>query len=174
MKKSSMHLLFTEKEIAQRVQLLAARISADYQDGDLVLVGVLKGAFIFLADLVRQLSIPAEVDFVRLGSYGGSTVSSKDVRIIADIESDLQDRDVLIVEDIVDSGRTIEFLCKHLLAQKPRSLKVCTLLDKQERRELNVPIDYAALQLDRGFVVGYGLDCKEKGRHFSDIREVFL
>ena len=172
MKQLNTRLLFSADEIASNVQRLARKISADYYGCDLVLVGVLKGTFIFLADLVRQLTIPVEVDFVRLASYGTNTTSSGKVRIIADVQMNLQNRDVLIVEDIIDTGLTMEFLREHLLARQPRSLKLCVLLDKKERRDVTVPIDYKGLKLDQGFVVGYGLDCNEAGRHLPDICEM--
>ena len=172
MKQLNTRLLFSADEIASNVQRLARKISADYCGCDLVLVGVLKGTFIFLADLVRQLTIPVEVDFVRLASYGTNTTSSGKVRIIADVQMNLQNRDVLIVEDIIDTGLTMEFLREHLLARQPRSLKLCVLLDKKERRDVTVPIDYKGLKLDQGFVVGYGLDCNEAGRHLPDICEM--
>ncbi len=172
MKRLNTRLLFSAEEIAHQVRRLARQISHDYQGCDLVLIGVLKGTFIFLADLVRLLTIPVEVDFVRLASYGVNTSSSGKVRIIADVEIDLRNRDVLIVEDIIDTGLTMEFLRKHLSALRPRSLKICVLLDKKERRVLTVPVDYNALVMDQGFVVGYGLDCNEEGRHLPDICEL--
>lgn len=171
-KQPETRVLFTEKKIAQRVRLLAQEISTDYEGCDLVIVGVLKGAFIFLADLVRELTIPAKVDFVRLSSYGSGTTSSGEIRISTDVELNLHQRDVLIVEDIVDSGRTMVFLREHLLSCQPRSLKICALLDKRERREWTVEIDYVAMRLEKGFVIGYGLDCNEAGRHLPDICEL--
>ena len=167
-------LLISAEEISNQVQRLAKKISADYQGGDLVLVGVLKGAFIFLADLARQLTIPTEIDFVRLASYGASTTSSGNVRIISDVELSLRGRDVVIVEDIIDSGLTMQFLREHLLAHQPRSLKICAFLDKRQRRTTPVPIDYVALQSDKGFLVGYGLDFNEAHRHLPDICELIL
>jgi hypoxanthine phosphoribosyltransferase len=173
-KQTEMRLVVSAEEIARQVRRLARKISADYEGSDLIVLGVLKGAFIFLADLVRHLTIPVEVDFVRLASYGDSTVSKGELRIKTDLELDVRKRDVLIVEDIVDSGRTLEFLRKRILKQEPGSLRICALLDKKERRVINVPIDYVALQLDKGFVVGYGLDCNEVGRHYPDIYELVL
>jgi len=172
MKRPEKRLLFTAEEIAHQVRRLAREISTDYQGRNLVVLGVLKGSFIFLADLVRQLTIPVEVNFVRLASYGAKTTSSGQVRITTDVELDLHQRHILIVEDIVDSGHTMAFLCEHLLAHEPLSLRTCVLLDKRERRAKTVPIDYVALQLQKGFVVGYGLDCNEAGRHFADIYEL--
>ena len=172
MKQSNMRILFSAEEIDSQVRRLAREISSDYQGCELVLIGVLKGAFVFLADLVRQLTIPVEIDFVRVASYGSNTTSSGAIRISTDVELNLHQRDVIIVEDIVDSGRTMEFLRKHLLVHRPRSLKLCALLDKKERRVLTVPMDYTALQLDKGFVVGYGLDCNEASRQPPDICEL--
>ncbi len=165
-------LLFTAEDIALRVKRLASQISADYKPNEVIVVGVLKGAFIFLADLVRQLSIPIKLDFVRLSSYGDSTESSGKIRIIADVESDLQAQDVLIVEDIVDSGLTTAFLREHLLNKKPRTVKICTLINKVERRRIEISLDYVGLHLDRGFIVGYGLDCNEAHRQLPDIYEL--
>jgi len=169
-----MRLVVSAEEIDRQVRRLALEISTHYKGCDLIVLGVLKGAFIFLADLVRHMTIPVVVDFVRLASYGSNTVSNGKVHIKTDVQLNLRRRDVLIVEDIVDSGRTLEFLRKHLLKQEPRSLRICALLDKKERRAIDVPIDYVALQLDKGFVVGYGLDCDEVGRHFADIYELIL
>ena len=165
-------LLFSAEDIAHRVKRLASRISADYESREVIVVGVLKGAFIFLADLVRQLTIPIKLEFVRLSSYGDRTESSGKVRVIADVESNLQGRDVLIVEDIVDSGLTTAFLREHLLNKNPRTLKICTLIDKMERRSIEISLDYVGLHLDRGFIVGYGLDCNEAHRQLPDIYEL--
>jgi len=165
-------LVFAAEDITNQVQRLANQISSDYQGKELVLIGVLKGAFIFLADLVRQLSIPVRLDFVRAASYGTRTESSGEVRITTDIELDVQGLDVLIVEDIVDSGLTTAFVREHLLAKHPNSVKICTLIDKTERRTVAIPLDYVGLHLDTGFVVGYGLDCNETGRHLPEIYEL--
>ena len=167
-------LLFTKADIARRVQRLARQISQDYEGREVAVVGVLKGAFIFLADLVRALTIPTKLDFVRLSSYGASTKSSGKIRVVTDVEVDLQGLDVLIVEDIVDSGLTTAFLREHLLTKKPHSLKICTLLDKLERRSTEIPLDYVGFNLDKGFVVGYGLDCNEAHRQLPDIYELIL
>jgi hypoxanthine phosphoribosyltransferase len=167
-------LLYSAADITRQVQRLASEISTDYQGREPILVGVLKGAFIFLADLVRCLTIPVKVDFIRLASYGGGTSSSGEVRILSDVILDLSQRDVLIVEDIVDSGFTTSFLLKHIMAQKPHSLKICTLLDKRERRSVAVPLDYVGLSLDEGFVIGYGLDCDEKHRQLPEIYELIV
>jgi hypoxanthine phosphoribosyltransferase len=172
MSRCEKRLLFSSEEIARQVERLAREISRDYQSGDVVLVGILKGVFIFLADLVRHLTIPAEIDFVRLASYGSGTTSSGTVRLAHDVESNIAGRDVLIVEDIVDSGLTLAFLKEHLLTRGPRSLRICALVDKGERRSVQVELDYVGLHLDKGFVVGYGLDCKECYRHLPAIYEL--
>jgi len=164
--------LISREDIARRVQELAREISRDYAGRDLVLVGVLKGAFIFLADLVRALTFPVEIDFVRLRSYGGGTCPTGEVNITKDVELSLKDRDVLIVEDIMDIGFTLSFLRQHLATHRPRSLKICVLIDKKERREVEVPLDYVGFVVEKGFLVGYGLDCGEKGRTYPEIYEI--
>lgn len=162
-------ILISREDIARRVTDLAVQISQDYAGRDLVVVGVLKGAFIFLADLVRALSFPVEIDFVRLHSYGDGTRPSGEVHITKDVELPLIDRDVLIVEDIVDIGFTLSFLRQHLATHRPRTLKICCLIDKRERREAEIPLDYVGFLVESGFLVGYGLDCGEKGRTLPDI-----
>jgi len=132
-------------------------------------IGVLKGAFIFLADLVRGLSFPVEVDFVRLASYGGTTCPTGEVQITKDVELSLEGRDVLIVEDIMDLGFTLAFLKKHLATHKAASVKICCLIDKRERRQVDVPLDYVGFVVEKGFLVGYGLDCGEKQRTLPEI-----
>jgi hypoxanthine phosphoribosyltransferase len=169
---SEKRLVFSASDIARQVARLAREISSDYEGSTLLLVGVLKGAFVFLADLARQLTVPAQVDFVRLASYGAGTTSSGNIRITTNVEADLYQRDVIIIEDIVDTGLTTAFLYEQLLAHKPRSLKICALLDKRERRAVTVPLDYVGLRLDKGFVVGYGLDCNEDGRQHPHIYEL--
>ncbi|MGB8992709.1 MAG: hypoxanthine phosphoribosyltransferase [Desulfobaccales bacterium] len=161
--------LISREDIARRVKELADRIARDYAGRDLVMIGVLKGAFIFLADLVRELNFPVEIDFVRLRSYGGGTSPTGEVYITKDVELPLKDRDVLIVEDIVDIGFTLSFLRQHLATHRPRSLRVCVLIDKKERREVEVPLDYVGFTVEKGFLVGYGLDCGEKGRTLPEV-----
>jgi hypoxanthine phosphoribosyltransferase len=163
------HCLIAKEEIARRVKELAELIDRDYAGRDLVMIGVLKGAFIFLADLVRELNFPVEIDFVRLRSYGGGTSPTGEVYITKDVELPLKDRDVLIVEDIMDIGFTLSFLQQHLATHKPRSLKICCLIDKRERREIGVPLDYVGFTVEKGFLVGYGLDCGEKGRTLPEV-----
>ncbi len=161
--------LLSRAEIERRVKELAQEISRDYQGCDLVMVGVLKGAFIFLADLVRSMSYPVEIDFVRLRSYGGGTSPTGEVHITKDVELSLEDRDVLIVEDIMDLGFTLDFLKQHLSTHQPRSVKICVLVDKKERRKVEVPLDYVGFVVEKGFLVGYGLDCGEKMRTLPEI-----
>jgi len=161
--------LISRDEIARRVAELAERIGRDYAGRDLVMVGVLKGVFIFMADLVRALPFPVEVDFVRLCSYGAGTTTGGEVHITKDVELPLKDRDVLIVEDIVDTGLTLAFLTHHLADHRPRSLKICCLIDKKERREVDVPLDYVGFVVEKGFLVGYGLDCGEQSRTLPEI-----
>jgi hypoxanthine phosphoribosyltransferase len=167
-----LHCLISREALARRVQELGEQISRDYAGRDLVMVGVLKGVFIFLADLVRALSFPVEVDFVRLASYGSGTKTGGEVHLTKDVELPLRDRDVLIVEDIADSGLTLEFLKRHLAAFQPRSVKICCLIDKKERREVDVPLDYVGFVVAKGFLVGYGLDCGEKQRTLPEIYEI--
>ncbi|MGD0276003.1 MAG: hypoxanthine phosphoribosyltransferase [Syntrophales bacterium] len=162
-------ILLDREKIEQRVSELADEISADYENGTLLMVGVLKGAFVFLADLIRRLSIPCEVDFIRLASYGTGTVSSGNVDLVKDLEMSIQGRDVLIVEDIIDTGLTIVKLMAILRQRKPLSIRVCALLDKSERRKESFVADYVGFAIEDNFVVGYGLDCSEKDRYWPDI-----
>jgi hypoxanthine phosphoribosyltransferase len=165
-------LVISQEVISQKVRELARQISRDYQGKDLVMVGVLKGAFIFLADLARALEFPVEVDFIRLRSYGYGTQPSGEVHITKDVELPIRDRDVLIVEDIVDVGFTLDFLRRHLAAHQPRSLKICCLIDKKERRQVEIPMDYVGFIVEKGFLVGYGLDCAEKYRTLPEVFEL--
>jgi hypoxanthine phosphoribosyltransferase len=164
--------VLSRAEIAKKVKILAQRISQDYGGKELIVIGVLKGSFIFMADLIRELTIPVQVDFVRLASYGSNTTSSGTIQITKETELDIRDRDVLIVEDIIDSGLTIAYLLDHLKSLSPRSVKVCTFIDKTERREVRVPINYASVTVDHGFLVGYGLDFDEKYRTLPAIYRI--
>ncbi len=169
---SQKKLIFSREAIAARVSELAAQINRDYAGQDLLLVGILKGAFIFLADLARALEVPAQVDFVRLMSYGTSTETSGEVHITKDVELPVRGRHVLIAEDIVDAGLTLDFLLGHLASHRPASLKICCLIDKRERRQVEVPLDYVGFTVQKGFLVGYGLDCAEKFRTLPEVYEV--
>jgi hypoxanthine phosphoribosyltransferase len=161
--------LIDRTTIASTVQGLARDISQDYPQGNLVLVGILKGAFVFLSDLMRHLEIPVEVDFVRLTSYGSGQISSGDVKMTKDIETPLQGKDVLLVEDIVDTGWSLLYLVDRFSTRKPNSVRICVLLDKRSRREADIQVDYVGFSIDDRFVVGYGLDFNEKYRSLPDI-----
>ncbi len=166
---ASMTLLYHRAEIAGRIADLAEQIDQDYAGRDILLVGILKGSFLFIADLVRALQSSTQVDFVRIASYGSETRSSGIVEIRKDLEMPIRGRHVLIVEDIVDSGFTLEALCNQLLLRNPASLRVCTLVDKRAQRATEVAVDYIGFTLDRGFIVGYGLDHDECYRGLPDI-----
>jgi hypoxanthine phosphoribosyltransferase len=157
-------VLVTEAELSARVRALGAEISADYAGRDLLLVGVLKGAVFFLADLMRTLEVPCEVDFMAVASYGSSTDSSGVVRILKDLDVSIEGREVLIVEDIVDSGLTLSYLLRTMRARNPASLEVCALLTKPERRKVDLPIRYVGFEIPNRFVIGYGLDQAERHR----------
>lgn len=161
--------LITKEEIEHTVRELALQISCDYRESRPVLIGVLKGAFVFLADLIRHLSIDTIIDFMQVSSYGSDTVSSGMCAVTKDIHVDIRDKDVLIVEDIVDTGATFHFLLEHVRARHPRSLKICALLDKTSRRTDGVTIDYCGFSIGNEFVVGYGLDCDERYRSLPGI-----
>jgi hypoxanthine phosphoribosyltransferase len=159
-------ILISEDELQRRVAELGRDISKDYEGRDLVLVCVLKGGVAFLVDLMRQISIPHEIDFLAISSYGaGRRASSGAVRLIMDLKADIEGRDVLIVEDIVDSGRTMTYLLRTLWARQPASLGVCAVLDKPSRRVVEVPLDYVGFEIPDEFVLGYGLDLDEKYRN---------
>jgi hypoxanthine phosphoribosyltransferase len=162
-------LLFSQKEIAETVDRLAREISADYADKKLVVIGVLKGAFVFLADLVRHLTIPVAIEFVRIASYGSKKESSGEIIVKKDVEISLEGKDVLIVEDIVDTGLSLTFLMEHLRAHHPSSLKVCALVDKKARREVEIKVDYIGFAMADGFIVGYGIDFNEQYRALPEI-----
>jgi hypoxanthine phosphoribosyltransferase len=162
-------LLFSRKEIAEAVARLAREISADYAGKRLVLVGVLKGAFVFLADLVRELTIPAAIEFVRIASYGAKKESSGEIQVKKDVEITLEGKDVLIIEDIVDTGLSLQFLMEHLRAHHPASLKICALVDKKARREVEIKVDYTGFVMTDGFIVGYGIDFNERYRALPEI-----
>jgi hypoxanthine phosphoribosyltransferase len=147
------------------VRSLGAEISADYEGRDLLLVGVLKGATFFIADLMRNITAPCELDFMALASYGSQTDSSGVVRILKDLDAPIEGRDVLIVEDIVDSGLTLQYLLRNLGARDPKSLEVCSLLTKPERRKADVPIKYVGFEIPNRFAIGYGLDHAERWRN---------
>jgi hypoxanthine phosphoribosyltransferase len=160
-------VLIEPDRLQRRVSELGAEISRDYAGGDVLLIGVLKGAVIFIADLMRELEVPCEVDFMAVASYGSSTDSSGVVRILKDLETSIEGRDVLIVEDIIDSGLTLHYLIRNLRARDPRSLEVCALLTKPERRRVEDPIRYVGFEIPNRFVVGYGLDHAQRFRNLE-------
>jgi hypoxanthine phosphoribosyltransferase len=166
---ATLSLLLSREAIAARVKELAIQISRDYAGKDLLLVGVLKGAFVFLADLMRALEIPVQVDFVRLASYGAGATSAGQVYVLLDLAASIAGRHVLIVEDILDSGLTLGFLLERLRARQPASLKPCVLLNKHIRRVYEITPDYTGFDVPDGFVVGYGIDYAERYRHLPAI-----
>ncbi len=157
--------IVTQEQMRSRIRELGRQISADYAGKDLVLVGVLKGAYAFFADLARAIRIPVQVDFIIVTSYGTRAKTSGKVKLVTELTEKIKDRDVLLVEDIVDSGLTIQYLTKALAKQKPRSIKVCTLLSKPERRIVDVPLQYIGFRIPNQYVVGYGLDYQQQYRN---------
>lgn len=157
--------IVTQEQMRSRIRELGRQISADYAGKDLVLVGVLKGAYAFFADLARAIRIPVQVDFIIVTSYGTQAKTSGKVKLVTELTEKIKDRDVLLVEDIVDSGLTIQYLTKALAKQKPRSIKVCTLLSKPERRVVDVPLQYIGFRIPNQYVVGYGLDYQQRYRN---------
>ena len=151
-------ILIPENQIQKKIEELGNRISRDYQGKQLICIGVLRGAVIFLADLARYIKVPMIIDFMDISSYGASTESSGVVRIVKDLDENIEKKDVLIVEDIIDTGLTLDYLIRMLKSRNPSSLRVCALLNKKERRQIDVPIDYCGFDIPDKFVVGYGLD----------------
>jgi hypoxanthine phosphoribosyltransferase len=158
-------ILVQADELQHRIKEMAAEVSRDYKGRDLLLIGVLKGAVFFLADLMRELDIPCEVDFMAVSSYGSSTDSSGVVRILKDLDAPLEGRNVLIVEDIVDSGLTLQYLMRTLQARNPATIEVCALLTKPERRKVDTPARYVGFEIPDKFAIGYGLDYAERYRN---------
>lgn len=159
-------VLLTEEEIEERVSELAKEISEEYRGKDLLVVGILKGAVIFLSDLVKRLDFPVMLDFMAVSSYGKSSVSTGEVRILKDLDYSVEGKDILIVEDIIDTGLTLNYLKDILGKRGARSVKICTLLDKPERRTIGVSIDFMGFEIPDEFVVGYGLDYNEQYRNY--------
>lgn len=169
-----MEVLIGSADIRRRVCELGSQIAKDYPESTPLLVGVLNGCICFIADLMQAIPIPHQLDFVSVTSYGASSQSSRQPRLLKDLEKDIAGRDVILVEDIVDSGHTLHFLRESLLARKPRSLRIATLLDKTERRERAVPLDYVGFTVPDRFLVGYGLDFAERFRHLPYIAALSL
>jgi hypoxanthine phosphoribosyltransferase len=158
-------VLLSEEQIQARIGELASQVSADYQGKDLLLVCVLKGGILFLTDLMRQLDVPHAIDFMAISSYGASTETSGVVRILMDLNTSIEGKNVLIVEDIVDTGHTLDYILRNLSTRRPASLRVCSLLNKPSRRMIEVPIHYVGFDIPNKFVIGYGLDFGEKYRN---------
>jgi hypoxanthine phosphoribosyltransferase len=161
--------LLSQEQIASIVQHLADQISKDYGGKELVLVCILKGAFMFLSDLVRNLKVPVKIDFVRLASYGSGMKTRGIIEITKDVEIPIEGKDVLIIEDIIDSGRTLQFLKDRLSLANPHSVKICALLDKKARREVEMEADYLGTEVDDVFIVGYGIDFNEDYRYLPEV-----
>lgn len=164
-----LEVLLTEDELRTKVDDLAGQINRDYEGQELLVVGILRGAFVFMADLVRKLKMSVIIDFVAVSSYGDETDSSGVVRILKDLDETITGRHVLLVEDIIDTGLTLKYLYEHLKGREPASLKVCTLLDKPERRKVEFIPDYNGFQIPDHFVVGYGLDCGQLYRNLPNL-----
>ena len=169
MAKSSKKILIHQSEISRRVRDLADQISRDYAGGEILMIGVLKGAFIFMADLVRAMSIPCQMDFIRAASYGAGSESSGSIVITKDVELEIVGRDILIIEDIIDTGLTLRHIVDTLKLRNPKSVRVCAFLDKRERRKVQFEADYVGFTMDDGFIVGYGLDFNEQDRSLPDV-----
>jgi len=158
-------VLIDQETLSSRVAELGAEVSADYEGRDLLLIGVLKGAVFFMADLMRHITVPCEVDFMAISSYGDSTDTSGIVRILKDLDINIESRDVLVVEDIIDSGLTLSYLMRNLESREPASLEICALMTKPSRRQIDVPVRYIGFEIPDRFVVGYGLDLAERYRN---------
>lgn len=169
MEKYRLNRLLSRRQIASIVKGLADQISKDYQKKELVLVCILKGAFMFLSDLIRHLQVPVQIDFVRLASYGAGMQTSGRIEITKDIETPIEGKHVLIIEDIIDSGRTLQFLKNRLSLANPRSVKICALLDKKARREVEIEADYVGKEVPNVFVIGYGIDFNENYRNLPEV-----
>lgn len=164
--------LISQKEIEAKVVELAKKIEKDYENQELLVVGVLKGAFVFVSDLVRNINLDLSIDFMAVSSYGMSTQSSGVVKINKDIEMDIMGKNVIIVEDIIDTGLTLKYIKEYLSGKNAKSVRICTLLDKPSRRKCDVEVDYIGFEIEDLFIVGYGIDCKEKYRNLPYIAYV--
>lgn len=162
-------ILVTTDAIQKRVKELGQEITEDYKGKDLMLVGILKGAVIFMSELAQEIKLPITMDFMAVSSYGDSSQSSGVVRIIKDLDSHIEGKDILIVEDIIDTGLTLDYLTDNLRKRKPNSVRICTLLDKPDRRKIEVPVDYVGFEVPDEFIIGYGIDYAEKYRNLPYI-----
>lgn len=174
--KHTVEVMISKAEIASRIAELGQQINQHYRDSgsDMVLVGLLRGSFIFMADLCRVIDVSHEVDFMTASSYGNATSSSRDVKILKDLDEDIRGKDVLIVEDIIDSGNTLSRVRELLSLRAPKSLAICTLLDKPSRREVDVPVEYVGFAIPDEFVVGYGIDYAQRYRHLPYVGKVVM
>ncbi len=163
-------VLINKEQIKKRTKELAKQISKDYKDKNLVCITILRGAFMFLADLCREITVPAKFDFMAISSYGDKSESSGVVRIYKDLDMNIAEKDVLIIEDIVDTGRTMDYLLRNLKTRNPKSIEICTLLNKPANRVVNIKIKYVGFEIPPEFVIGYGLDFAEDYRHIEDVR----
>ncbi|GHW84378.1 hypoxanthine phosphoribosyltransferase [Vibrio cholerae] len=171
--KHTVEVMISEQEVAQRIRELGQQITEHYQgSSDLVLVGLLRGSFVFMADLARQIHLTHQVDFMTASSYGNSMQSSRDVRILKDLDDDIKGKDVLLVEDIIDTGNTLNKVKEILALREPKSIRICTLLDKPTRREVDVEVDWVGFEIPDEFVVGVGIDYAQKYRHLPYIGKV--
>ena len=166
---SNKEIVLDKQTIQDRVQGLGQKITKDYQDKELVVIGVLKGAFGFMADLVRAIDLPISTDFIQVSSYGGSSSSSGKITLVSSPGQSIESRHVLLVEDIIDTGLTMQWLARHFSDQGAASVKICSLIDKAERREHEIKIDYTGFAIPQGFLIGYGLDYDEKYRNLPAI-----
>lgn len=170
-------ILISKEELSKRIKELGETISKDYEGKDLMLIGVLKGSVPFMADLMKEITIYCTMDFMAVSSYGASTQSSGIVRILKDLDSNIENKNILIVEDIIDTGYTLKYLIENLKSRKPADIKICCLLDKPDRRKIDLEIDYAGFKIPDAFVIGYGLDYAERYRNLPFIgvlkREVY-
>jgi hypoxanthine phosphoribosyltransferase len=162
-------VLISKRKIQTKVKELGRQISSDYADKEPILIGILNGVVFFFTDLVKSLTIPSKIDFIRASSYGSSQESSGAINLVKDVEIPVRGQDIIVVEDIVDTGLTLSYLVKNLKKRKPASVKICALIDKTERREKEVAIDYCGFRVEEGFLVGYGLDYAEQYRYLPDI-----
>jgi hypoxanthine phosphoribosyltransferase len=167
-----LEILISKERLKKRVKELALKISEDYKDRNPILVGILKGSFVFLADLIRELNISHQIDFISVASYGSKKRASGVVRLLKDLSTNIEGKDVIIVEDIIDSGLTLNYIRNNLLTRNPKSLEVLTLLDKKKRREVNIPLKYVGFSIPDCFVVGYGLDYDEQYRNLPCVMKL--
>ena len=171
--KHTIEVMIPEQDVQDRIKELGKQITEHYKDStDLVMVGLLRGSFVFMADLARAIEVPHEVDFMTASSYGNTMQSNRDVRILKDLDDDIKGKDVLLVEDIIDTGNTLSKVCEILSLREPKSISICTLLDKPDRREVNVKVDWYGFIIPDEFVVGVGIDYAQKYRHLPFIGKV--